>query len=317
MLKRSRRRQRAKSYFYGYSQAKHVHCPSGQITVAGVESSNANQNGLFGSGDAQEIFEQVRNIDEFAFPTTAAQGFKAGRQNINIRCKGEMLFQVSNGNTAGAAWLEVYIVKPRKGIPQSGIGNGPNILAPDIINNNTDNAFMPDWNDARGLSLGGTPFPIQNSTTQTKPTVGPTNYAVTPYMVPPFTENFKVIKQLKYILPAGGQCMFKVKTRWLNINRQVYQKVGTGTGITLSDWSTFRPSFGREIFFRFHGQPVHQPTDSAVNYGAVGLDVVAIKKYWYSHSVRPLPSYRLDANINQGSLTAPVLPSGTTEPVGD
>lgn len=324
MLKRSRRRQRAKSYFYGYSQSKHVHSPQGQITVAYPDATGASQNGLFAWGDALEIFEQVKSIDDFAYPGTFAQGIRANRQALNIRAKGECLFQVSNGNTAGAAWLEVYICKPRKAIPNSGIGNGPNVLAADVIINNAENAYLPDWNDARGVAIaaagtGGVTNIMQNSTGQIKPTIGPTNFAHTPYMVPPFTENWKVVKQLKYCLPPGGQTMFKIKTGWRNINRQVYQKVGTGSGTSVNDWSIFRPYFGKEVFFRFHGQPAHSGTEPTinVNYGTVGLDVVMIKKYWYSHSVRPLPSYRMDVNTGQGTLTNPVLPSGTTEAVGD
>lgn len=317
MFKRSRRRQRAKSYFYGYSQSKHLHSPAGEIAILEPEAVATEKQGLFASGDAQEIFEQVKSVDDFVYPGMTIQGFRANRQALNIRCKGESLYQVSNGNLAGAIWLEVYICKPRKGIPQAGIGVGPNVLAPDVIKNNANNAYVTDYNDARGIGIsaagtGGVTNILQNSTTQTKPSIGATNFAHTPYMVPPFTENWKVIKQIKYILPPGGQCMFKVKTGWKNINRQVYGKLGTGTGTAVADWAIFRPHFGREVFFRFHGQPLHEPGDTQVNYGIAGLDVVNIKKYWYSHSVRPLPSYRMEAGTGQGAIPNAKAPSGAT-----
>jgi len=318
MLKRSRRKQRAKSYFYGYSGSKHVHGAAGDITINTPDPESAEKTGLFAWRDAQEIFEQVRNIDDLIFPGRTTLGKKAGRINLNIRVKGEQLFQVSNGNLAGAVWLEVYIVRPRKGIPTAGIGSGPHVLPADVLNNNANAAYAGDYADARGITLGASPFPINNATSQAAPTVNNSNFAHTPYMVPPFTENWKVVKQLKYIIPPGGQCMFKIKTRWMNINREVYQPKGTGDGQNIADWSIFRPWFGKEVFFRFHGQPVHDSTtDSLVNYGIASLDVVNIKKYWYSHSVRPLPSYRMDTGAGQGTITNANLPSGTTEPVKD
>ncbi|AXH74588.1 MAG: capsid protein [Cressdnaviricota sp.] len=318
MLKRSRRKQRAKSYFYGYSGSKHVHSPAGAITIATPDPQGAETNGLFAYRDTQEIFEQVRNVDDLIFPGRTTLGKKAGRINTKIRVKGQQLFQVSNGNLAGAVWLEVYICRPRKYIPNAGIGNGPNVLAPDVINNNAENAYAGDYNDARGITLGATTFPINNATSQSAPSISAANFAHTPYMVPVFTQNWKVIKQLKFMLPAGGQCMFKVSTGWKSFSREVYQPKNQGDGTNIADWAVFRPSFGREVFFRFHGQPVHDSTtDTLVNYGIGALDVVNIKKYWYSSSHRNLPSYNMGTGVGQGTITNANLPSGTTEPVKD
>jgi len=323
VFKRSRRRQRAKSYFYGYSQSRHVHCPVGQIVNDTMESSTQGSQGLFAWRDAQEIFEQVKSVDDFAYPGTSSTGIRANRHVLSIRAKGEITYQISNGNLAGAAWVSVYVVKPRKSIPNSGIGNPAFVNSFDIINNNANSAYLPDYGDATGLAInaagtGGVVNIMQNSTPQSKPTINQTNFAHTPFMVPNFTENFKVLKVHKMVIPAGGQSMIKVKTGWKFIPRQVYQKIGTGLGTSGADWSVYRPWFGREVFVRFHGQPVHDTTtESKVNYGSVGLDVVAIKKYWYSHSARPLPSYRMDANVGQPTDIVAQLPSGTTEPVGD
>lgn len=324
---KARRKQRLKAYLTGYSFAKHLEGPMGEISVDTPEPTaltSAGASGLFAYADADKIFDQVKNIDDFVYPSmtgTGTLGWKAGRQNLTIRVKGEVTYTVTNGNQAGAAWLEVYICKPRKGINANGIGTGPNWNASDIINNNRNSAFVTDYNDAQGITLGALPFPIQNATSQTKPTVGTTNFLLTPYMIPPFTENFKVIKQLKYVLPPGGQCIFKVKTRFLRVGRQTWQTKGTDGGATAADYGFYRPAFGRDIFFRWHGQPAHDSatTPHPVNYGAVALDVVGIKRYWFSHSLRPLPNYFLQANQNQGTLTAAgtKLPSNPPEPVAE
>lgn len=323
LRKKSRRRQRAKSYFYGYSQSTHAHSPANTITITNLDNTTANTNGLFAWRDSQEIFEQVKNIEDFVYPGVSVSGKKAGRQLLTIRARGEQLYQVSNVNTAGSAWVEVYICRPRKYIPTGGIGSGPNVLARDVVANNLNNAFLPDYNDARGITIsaagtGGVTNILQNATSQVKPTITSADYVVTPYMVPPFTEHWKVIKHLKYNVPAGGQFMFKVKTPWIRMNRQTYGPVGTGDGTTITDWTCFRPWFGREVFIRLHGQPVKEPgSEIIVNYGSVGLACVSLKKYWYSHSARPLPSYFKDVNSGQGTVTVAQLPSGTTEGVED
>lgn len=314
------RKQRAKSYLHGYSGANHLDGSAGTINYGNPEPYNGSNGalGLFGWRDAQEMFEQVKVVDDLIFPGVGAttQGHAGNRVNLRIRAKAEQTFTVSNGNQAGSIWLEVYICKPRKGIPTAGITGTNDQLPEAVIQNNLNNAFMPDYNDGRGITLGASPFPINNATSQTKPTVNTSNYLVTPYMVPPFTQNWKVIKQLKYVLPPAGQCMFKVKTRWLNITRQQYFPKGSGTGVSSGDWSIIFPSFARNVFFRWHGQPVHDDTDHAlVNYGSGALDIVNVKRYWYSHSVRPLPSYNLLSNVNQGTIANAHLPSGTLNPV--
>jgi len=126
-------------------------------------------------------------------------------------------------------------------------------------------------------------------------------------MVPAFTENFKVIKQLKYVIPPGGQCMFKVKTRWVSFNPETYQLKNAA-----ADYGIYRPSFGRDVFFRWHGQPVHDSTPAnhaKVDYGGGALDIVSVKKYWFNHSLRPVPNYLLASNVNQGPVVAANLPS--------
>lgn len=319
-LKRSRRKQRAKSFLYGYSGATHVDATQGTIQVAPIENQVADSTGLFNWRDIQEICEQVRNVDDLIW---ASQGSsllsKARRINLRVRAKGEQTFYISNGNAAGAVWLEVYVCKPRKGISTAGIGAVNDVTAPAVINNNRNSAFFKDYKDGTGLSLSGaTPPLIQNQVDQIAPTINNNNFVFTPYMCPPFTENWKVIKQHKYVLPPGGQCMFKIKTRFLTFNRQVIQPL-SGDGTSRIHWGIFRPSFGIEVFVRFHGQPVHAGTEQArtVNFGAAAIDVVNTKKYWYSHATRPLPSYYLDSNINQGDVTKAELPANPANPVAD
>ncbi|AXH75988.1 MAG: hypothetical protein [Cressdnaviricota sp.] len=317
-LRRSRRKQRAKSFFYGYSSANHLDSPAGEITVVAPEpDSVALAHGLFSWRDTQEIFEQIRTVDDLIYP---AQGTsltaKQRRVNLRARIKGSQLLQIANGNAAGAVWLEVYICKPRHGIANAGIGNLSDTQAAKVINNNRASAFQNDFADGTLLTLGTTPFPINNANPQTIPTVNSTNFVFTPYMCPPFTENWKVVKQHKFIIPPGGQAMVKLATRWLNVTRQDYQVYGAGTGTTAGTYGLFRPRYGMEVFFRMHGQPVHSAGEQT-GYGKAVLDVVSIKKYWYSHSARPLPSYRLDANTGQGVPTDAELPSGALNPVGD
>jgi len=311
-LKRSRRKQRAKAYLWGYSFANHMDCPAGAITIGTPDGVlPAGRDGLFAYDDANELFQQVKIPDDYAYPGMTTQGWKAGRQNLTIRARGEITYTVSNGNQAGAAWLEVYICKPRKGIQAQGVGNSNNYKASDVLNNNKANAFTNDWNDAGAITIDAGTSAITNTTSQSKPTIDDSAYFVTPYMVPPFTENWKVVKQLKYVLPPGGQCMFKLKTRFLRIDRQAYQLKGTAGGLG-SSFGFYRPYFGKEVFFRWHGQPCHDATShSKVNYGPAVLDLVGVKRYWYSHSLRPLPSYVAVGSVNQTlPITAhlPALP---------
>lgn len=323
-IKKQRRKQRKKAYLYGYSFANHLDGAAGIIEIDRPEPDALNisqQTGLFCQGDAHELFQQVKNIDDFVFPNmtgTGTLGYKAGRQNLNIRAKGEITYTIANGNGSGAIWLEVYVCKPRKGISNRGIGVQPSFDAVDVLEFNRNSAFVNDYNDAAGIAITPTTNAIANTTVQTKPTINATNFLVTPYMIPPFTENFKVIKQHKFVIPPGGQCMVKVKTPWTNISRQSYQLLGTNAGGSATSFGMYRPWFGRDIFFRYHGQPVHDTTDNElVNYGKAVLNVVAVKRYWFNHSLRPLPSYVLQANTNQGEITNAVLPSGGENPVDD
>lgn len=324
---RSRRRQRAKSFFYGYSGARHIDIAQGAIEHRNAEPDSGtttpveSQMGLFPWRDIQEIFEQVRTVDDLIWASNGSSLLTKNRRiNLRIKCRGQQDFYVSSGNQAGAIWLEVFICRPRKQIPMAGIGAGQNVVAASVITNNLNNAFMPDYNDARGLALSAdVPPRITDATSQITPTITSSQYAVTPYMVPMFTENWKVIKVLKYVIPPGGQCMFRIKTRWIYLNRESLYPLGSD-GTTASNWGVFRPSFGQEVFFRVHGQPVHAPGTAEqrpVNFGSATLDIVNVKKYWYNHGVRPLPSYRMEASINQGDVSSAELPAEGQRPVAE
>lgn len=312
------RKKRAKQYFYGYSGANHIDGAVGTIRITTPDPSASARNGLFAFDDINEILEQVKNVDDFVYPNMTYGGLKSGRLNITARAKGVQAYQVSNGNKAGAIWLEVYICKPRKGIPASGVGPTNDLLAHDAINNNLNQSFYGDYNDARGVTIsaagtGGVTNILQNATGQTKQVVNSTNYIITPYMVPTFTQNWKVVKQLKYVLPAGGQCKFVIKSRAL-LNRSHVRR-GTGDGTVIADYHTYRPWYGKEVFFRFHGQLIHDTTtETKVDFAPCALDVAFTKKYWYSTSHRPYPSYLLRSNENQSAGGAPsgTLPSGAT-----
>lgn len=316
--KKTLRKKRQKQYFYGYSGANHIDGAVGTIRVTGADPSASARTGLFAYDDINEILEQVKNVDDLIYPSMSFGGRNAGRLNITARVKGTQTYQVSNGNKAGAIWLEVYICRPRKGIPASGVGAFNDVSAADAINSNLNQNFVTDYNDARAITIsaagtGGVTNILQNAQTQTKPTVNSTNYVITPYMVPTFTQNWKVVSHKKYVLPAGGQCMFALKSRAI-VNRNQVSR-GTGTGTALADYHTYRPWYGREVFFRFHGQLIHDTTtETKVDFAPCALDVAFTKKYWYSTSHRNIPSYVLRANENQSAGGAPTgtLPSGAT-----
>lgn len=304
--KKQLRKQRKKQYLYCYDFGQHIDAKAGETFVQNLEAVSGGgttlRSGLFRIDDAREILQQVKNIDDLIYPSMTVQGIKAGRQNIKVRAKGILTATISNSTTAGVAFVEVYICKPRMAITSQGVGVGPNTLASDVINNNRNNAFVTDYNDASGITLGATPFPIQNSTDQTKPSILVTDKCYTPYMNPVFTKNWKVLKQLKYTLPPSGVCMFRVKSGG-SFTQQTY-----GLRTTATSSSIDLPYFGRDIFIRVHGQPVHDTTThSNVNYAPVTLDIVGTKKYWYSHSARPNPSYLLGTISNIGTIAASKL----------
>lgn len=308
------RKRKRKQYFYGYSGAAHLETGPGLITVGSIDQNAASSTGLFAYNDINEILEQVKTVEDIIYPTMTFGGRPHNRLNIKAKVKGTINYILSNGNQAGAAWVEVYICKPRKGIPMSGVGP-TNLLEPqDIFAANMNQQFVTDYNDARGITInavgtGGVTNILQNATAQTKPTITTANYVVTPYMVPAFTENFKVVKQLKYVIPPGGQTMFQVKSSAI-VDRNHISR-GTGSGSATTDYHTYRPWYGKIVFLRFHGQPVHDATSHiTVNYGSVALDAVWTKKYWYSTiNGVPMPSYVAAANSAQGTIAQAHLPS--------
>lgn len=102
--------------------------------------------------------------------------------------------------------------------------------------------------------------------------------------------------------------MFKVKARALLDRSKLGRVVGTGAT------NYFTPQ-SRLVFFRIFGQPVHNTAGhTAVNLGKATLDVVMTKKYWFSQSTRPVPSYFLGSD-QLGTVTAATLPSEAEQPV--
>lgn len=320
--KKIARKKRNKLYFLGKSFAGHTEAAAGVIQITDPDPLNINETGLFSFLDIDEIIQQVKTQEDLIYPNMRFGGLPHNRLNIKAKAKGTVTYTVSNGNQAGAAWLEVYICKPRRGIPASGVGPTNLLGAANTINANLNQQFVTDYNDSVPITInaagtGGVTNILQNAVVQTRPTIDQSNYVVTPYMVPAFTENWKVVKQLKYILPPGGQCMFQLKSKAI-LDRNHIRRGATG-GQAITDHSIYRPRYGREVFFRFHGQPVHDSTThTLVNYGRVALDYVATKKYWYNavYGTR-VPTYVLQTNQNQGVITNANLPSLPTEPVAE
>lgn len=330
ILKRVKRKQRKKSirkkkkkqYFLGFSGASHNETAVGTIAITDPDASATNASGLFAYNDINEILQQLKTIEDLVYPAGGMYygGIPHNRGSIKAYAKGVQNYIVSNGNQAGAVWLEIYICKPRKGIPEAGIGYSSLLRASDVINANRNQRFVTDYNDAQQFGInaagtGGVTNIMQNAQSQTRPSVSEDAFYVTPYMIPAFTENWKVVKQLKYVLPPGGQCMFSVKAKGL-LDRNQLRK-GTGTGSAAADWNIHRPWFGKEVFFRFHGQPVHDiTTHTSVNYGKATLDCVFTKKYWYYPiNGQHIPSYVTGGQVNLGVIASAQLPSLPTEPV--
>lgn len=304
--KKFARKRRAKQYLYCYDFGNHVDAKAGETIVQAMDvptgGGTLQRLGLFRVDDAMEILQQVKNIDDLIYPSMSVQGIKAGRQNIKVRAKGVYSATISNTTTAGVCFLEIYVCKPRMAITAQGVGVGPNTVASDVINNNRNNAFVTDYNDASGITLGATPFPINNATDQTKPSILVSDKCYTPYLNPVFTKNWKVLKQYKYTLPPSACCMVRVKSS-ATFTHQTY-----GLRTAVGSNSIDLPSFGRDIFIRIHGQPVHDTTTHTnVNYAPATVDIVGTKKYWYSHSARPNPSYLLGTISNIGTVTASKL----------
>lgn len=309
------RKRRNKQYLYTYAHAIHLEATFGAIRNLDDSTSNT-LSGLYSTADVDEIFQQVKVADDLAWSGSTTAGgaqIKFTRHNLTVRSKAEKQYLISNGNAAGAVFVQAFICRPRHDIPLTGLGKSSDTQPGSLIENNLNSAFVPDYNDGASLTVsaagtGGVTNIMQNAYSTTKPTVATTNLSITPFMVPEFTKNFKVIGTKKFYLPPGATTMFKVKARAL-LDRK--NRVA-GTGL-----NTYFDRNSRLVFFRFFGQPVHNQTGhTAVNLGKATLDIVMTKKYWFSHSARPMPSYFLGSD-NLGTVTAATLPGETEQPVGE
>lgn len=311
--KKISRKQRRKTYLYAYGHAKHHEATFGEVLYSN-DGPSLTANGLFSSGDLTGMFRQVHAMSDIGYAGINANDnaqIKNNRQALRIRVRGEAIYKLTNGNTVGGAFIQVYVTRPRHNIPEDGIGTANSKTAAEIINANENSLFLPDWADATGVDVnqtgtGGITDIMFNSTSKTKPTVGGNNHWFTPFMVPEFTQNFKVLQVKKLYLPPSGTALFKVKTPWRVIDRsdtQLWDSDGTPR--------VYRGTWGRDVFFRVVGQPVHDATDhTQVNSCFVALDSMVDKRYWYSSAFGvELPKY-----YNPGDVYGTV---GTAELPGE
>lgn len=313
--KKIARKQRAKRHLWAYAYAKHDEVGFGNVAHLNLAPATANA-GLFHRGDVDELFQQVRQLEDLIYPNFATTGgtIKSNRQNLSIRVKGEALYRMTNSNLAGGAFVTIYVVRPRRPISANGIGSSSSRTAAEVIENNRNSAFFTDYNDASGLAINaagtaGITNILQNATSQTRPTIGRDQIWFTPFMVPTFTQNYKVIRTLKYYIPPGGCIQFKLKTRWFRLDRQ--DMMLDGAALMLNEL----PTFGQEVVARVAGQPVNDDTThTEVNLGRVTLNTVVTKKYWYSYSHKPMPSYVVGTNT-LGTVVAASLPGEVEQAV--
>lgn len=319
LRKRTARKARRKQHLVAYAYSSHNESTHSSTVISGLGTSN-DTTGLFSRNDLDKIFDQVANLDDVLYGgTTAVNGqLRMGRHNIKVRARGEAIYTITNGNTVGGAFVQVYIARPRKDIVADGIGVGNAITIAEIYRNNLNSLFQADYNDAAGYALnaagtGGVTNIMQNSTTVTKPTISSQDAIWhTPFMVPEVTQNFKILTVKKVYIPAGGVFMFKIKTPWQFFERSEMQIRANGN----QTGGIHRNAKGRDLLVKAWGQPVHdQTTHDEVNVGVVTLDTIVTKRYWFSASARATPRfYHLGNDL--GTVAEAQLP-GEADQVND
>lgn len=324
LKKRTARKARRKQHLMAYAYSTHVEAAFNTVAVDTL-GTNIDNAGLLTRFDIDKLFDQVPTIDDFMYGgqiVTGAPGNvqrKANRHSLKIRVKSEVLYTMSNGNTAGGIFVQVFVGRPRANIPQSGIGINNTATMAEIYRNNLASLFQTDYNDAEGVAVnaagtGGVTNIVQNATTTTKPTLT-LNDGIwhTPFMVPEITQNFKILQVKKVFIPPGGVFMFKVKTPWQWIDRSEMQIRQGGSPLG----EVYRPRQGRDVLLKAYGQPVHdQTTHTLVNVGRTTLDVIATKKYWFSASSKPVPRYYHSGNA-LGTVAGAQLPGDPDQVVGE
>lgn len=279
----------------------HSDSANGETKTVDISSAQATC-GLGNLTDMTEVFQQVRQFMDVIYPaqtglTTPQRDGNRHDLAVNVRAKAN--YTLTHNMNAGVIFGQVYVCKARSNICVGGSGVGSKVNPGEIITSNMNSKYLPDYGDAAGWGITG--GQLDNTNTQAKPTVAATDHWTTPFMVPEFTRNYKVLKVHKFALPPGGNFMFSIKLplkRIQRINYKESQAVGAGNIFWLGKWN-------RSVFIRFHGEPSVDKTDgSSVNYCAASLNGVIDKKYEFSYSHQPSQSFITQATSLLGTVTS-------------
>lgn len=305
-LRRKLRKDRRKKHnIYKYVVGSHIESPFNSVTHKDILDSSETANWLGSVQDLQILFDNVRTFEDvvWAGQTATAPWGPSNRHLNKISVSGYMDVKIASGLNAGGIYATFFIVKPKRDLTTGSIGQTGTILPGTIVTANQSSAFQPTYENATGWAISSSN--VQMTTPQTKPTIADTDLITTPFMVPEFTRNFKVVKVLKYFIPAGGNIRFSLKLSERTIRRGDFEP--TSAGETTGQYQVLK-KFGKACFVRFHGQPAHEATaHTTVNYGFASLDVMATKRYEFRYGHQAAYWHHKGTN-SVGTLTDVVLP---------
>lgn len=266
--------------------------------------SASDKNGLGRRDDLVEIFQQVRQFLDVVYP--AQTGLTnpqrdSNRHNLTVNVRARANYILTHNSNAGVIFGQIYICKARQNICIGGVGVGPDTNPGSVCFNNLNSKYLADYNDAAGWGITG--GQLDNTNTQAKPTVGTTDHWTTPFMVPEFTKNWKVIKVHKFALPPNGNYMFSLKLPVTKINRADIKESNSVTSGNIC----WLKKFNVCAFIRWHGEPSPDKVDhTIVNYAAASLVAVVDKKYEFSYGHQPSGFFVTQATSALGTVAATV-----------
>lgn len=305
---RDRKRRHNK---YGYMYGAYNSAAKGRTGNWDI-SNNATEHGLGNASDVDKCFDNIRQLDDiiFAAGTQTNPQLKANRGNLTMWISAKATYTLTNLNSAGGSFVQVYVCRPRKDISTDGIGTASGTTPGAVFNSNLNSTLLADYNDAAGFGITG--GQIDNTFTQAKPSAVTGEHWITPFMVPEFTQTWKVLKVIKTFIPAGGSFMFTIRLPRTKINRQDYQRGGTAVHL---EWLR---KFSKQVFLRHHGQPNNDDTTATlVNYDESNLAAVVNKKYEFSYGHQPQYFTFRGTDSNMGTLTTTAFPGEAEEKVED
>lgn len=305
--KRKDRKKRHNKYGYVYTASQFN--GKGRTSYWDI-ANNATQQGLGSSVDVDECFQQIRQFDDilFAGQAPASPWLKGSRHNLTLRIKAKATYTITNTNSAGGAFFQVYICRPKHDIAADGMGLNSDTQPGSLILNNLSSTLSVDYNNAGSWGITG--GQVDNAYSQTKPSASVGDHWITPFMVPVFTQNYKVVKVIKTFIPAGGSFMFSLRLPLTKISYTEFQRGGT----TTIQWLK---KFSKLVFARYHGQPNNDDTTaSLVNYDEVNVCAVVSKTYEFSYGHQP-QYFTFRGTDSLGTITSTTFPSNAEEKVED